>query len=505
MQTRAATALLVTLLAAGCTKPIASPHLGELYNRAAMRHGPDRNPVIVIPGILGSRLVDPNSDTLVWGAFGSGSANPNSTDGARLIALPMKLGVPLSELRDGVVPDGALDRVRVSVLGLPLELEAYASILATLGVGGYMDQSLGGKNAVDYGTDHYTCFQFDYDWRRDNVESAAKLLAFINEKRAFVQRHLAEDYGGEPGDYEVKFDIVAHSMGGLLTRYMLRYGDAEPEQALAEGVTWKGAEHVERVVLVGTPNAGSVKALINLIQGLKPSPFHARYDAALLGTMPSIYQLLPRDRHERVMLGKISPPISSTAPTYPKPRVLDTDTWRRYRWGLLDPRNAKAVERVLPGVGKEADRLNVVVEHVRKCLERAKHFQDALDVPAKLPPHLTLTLFAGDAVETDDTVEINGKGRIGNVTSAPGDGTVTRASALLDERDGASRGASPDASGGTSGGDSGRGGGWQPHLVTPIDWTDVNFLYTDHLGLTADPTFSDNVLHLLLESPHVAP
>ena len=225
----------------------------------------------------------------------------------------MRLGEPLEQLTDTVVPDGALDRVRLSVLGLPVELKAYAQILATLGVAGYTDQTLGSLNAIDYGTDHYTCFQFDYDWRRDNVESAAKLLAFVEEKRAFVQQHLAEDFGGLPDDYDVKFDIVAHSMGGLLTRYMLRYGDAPPPpEGVEPTVTWAGAEHVERVVLVGTPNAGSVLSLIQLIEGTKPSPFHARYDAALLGTMPSIYQLLPRDRpRQRNVQSRVSSRLTS--------------------------------------------------------------------------------------------------------------------------------------------------------------------------------------------------
>ena len=68
-----------------------------------------------------------------------------------------------------------------------LDIQAYAGILATLGAGGYRDQSLGLGGAVDYGNDHFTCFQFDYDWRRDNVENARRLRDFIDEKRKYVQ------------------------------------------------------------------------------------------------------------------------------------------------------------------------------------------------------------------------------------------------------------------------------------------------------------------------------
>ena len=42
---------------------------------------------------------------------------------------------------------------------------------------------------------------------------------------------------------------------------------------------------------------------------------------------------------------------------------------------------------------------------------------------------------------------------------------------------------------------------WTPRLNTPIKWSSVNFLFADHLGLTSDPGFTDNVLFLLLESP----
>jgi hypothetical protein len=31
----------------------------------------------------------------------------------------------------------------------------------------------------------------------------------------------------------------------------------------------------------------------------------------------------------------------------------------------------------------------------------------------------------------------------------------------------------------------------------------VTFLFTDHLGLTRDPAFADNVLYLLLEDPRL--
>jgi hypothetical protein len=237
-------ALLIALGA--CANVRSGPELALIYNEAARYHGPDRNPIVVIPGILGTKLVERGSERLVWGAFDGSAADPEDPDGARLIALPLRKDVQLAELRDEVEPDGVLERIRIRLLRIPLELQAYAQILSTLGVGGYRDEALGLSGEIDYGDRHFTCFQFDYDWRRDNVENAARLHAFLREKRAYVQKEYRRLFGIEPE--EVKFDIAAHSMGGLLTRYFLRYGSQDlPEDESLPELTWEGARYVERV------------------------------------------------------------------------------------------------------------------------------------------------------------------------------------------------------------------------------------------------------------------
>ena len=67
----------VIFLAVGCTTSLRVPNLDELYGEAATYHDPNRNPVIVIPGILGSKLITKQStERVVWGAFSGGYANP---------------------------------------------------------------------------------------------------------------------------------------------------------------------------------------------------------------------------------------------------------------------------------------------------------------------------------------------------------------------------------------------------------------------------------------------
>ncbi len=456
------------LAVAGCAAPRRVPDLGGIYDRAAQHHDEHRNPVIVIPGILGSRLVDEPSGTVVWGAFAGGYANPQTPAGARLVALPMQQGTKLSDLRDDVRPDGALDRLKVTVLGLPIQLDAYVYILGTLGVGGYRDEGLGKSLAVDYGDEHYTCFQFDYDWRRDIVENARRLDQFIQEKRAYVQAALAR--AGAPEASDVHFDIVAHSMGGLIARYYLRYGAADlHEDGSAPEVSWAGTRYVDRAILVGTPSAGSVKALDELAHGVEFAPILPRYEAAILGTMPAVYQLMPRVRHARVV--EAGDPAKSLD-------IYDPAVWVRNRWGLADPGQDRVLAVLLPDVDDPERRRSIALDHLAKCLDRARRLAEALDAPAARPAGLDLHLFLGDAVPTDGVLAVDAHGRIRVLHREPGDGTVTRASALLDERPGKP---------------------WAPRLVTPVEWTGVTILFTDHLGLTRDPGFTDNALYLLLE------
>ena len=113
-----------------------------------------------------------------------------------------------------------------------------------------------------------------YDWRRDIVESAQRLMQFVKEKQAYVRAQYRDRYGVE--NAEVKFDIATHSMGGLVARYFLMYGDQDlPTDGSLPELTWAGANYVERVIFVGTPNAGSVEALENLGERQEPRPLDA--------------------------------------------------------------------------------------------------------------------------------------------------------------------------------------------------------------------------------------
>lgn len=445
-----------------------SPNLGAIYNKAAQTHGPNRNPVIVIPGILGSKLKDTETSTLVWGAFVKGAANPRTPEGKRLIGLPMQEGTRLGQLRDGVTSAGALDTFRLSIFGgFSIEQRAYINILSTLGVGGYSDQTLGEAGAVDYGDSHFTCFQFDYDWRRSCVENAGALGRFIKTKKQEIAEEYKRLYGMQ--ESEIKFDIVAHSLGGLVARYYLRYGEQSlPADGSPPSITWAGTRDVEKVVLVATPNAGTPYALNQLTDGFQLSRFIPKFEAALLGTMPSIYELLQRPRHN-TLTG-----LSKELPF----DIYDPELWISKEWGLANPEQEKILVDLLPEIDDPARRRTIAIDHLRKCLTRAKRFHAAMDRPAKPPRGTLLTLYAGDAEETPAGAMVSRRS-ITLTQYEPGDGSVTRRSALMDERVGEAQDA--------------------PFLVSPIGWDDVNFIHSNHIGITRAPAFQDSLLFLLLE------
>ncbi len=454
------------VLLAGCRAPRPDPDLGLIYNQAAAGIGDRRTPVVVIPGILGTKIEDDTTGQRIWGSFTFGAADADKPEGARAFALPMRRGVPLSELIDDGIPVDVLDYV-VADVGIfrGLEFGAYVDILSTLAAGNYRDESLGRSGTIDYGGAHFTCFQYPYDWRRDVSESALALHDHIVDAQWAVRQGR-----GLSAEDHVEVDVVAHSMGGLVLRYYLRYGTQPlPEDGSLPELTWEGAENVSRAILIGTPNAGSVQSFQRLVDGLDLNPLFPNYRPGVVGTFPAMYQLLPRPRHARVIDTEGNPLD-----------ILDVSVWERHGWGLADPRADEQLAWLLPDVASRDERLAIAIDHLRKCLERADQFFRAIDVPASPPDGTHIHLFAGDADETHSVLRVDGRGRVSVDSVAPGDGTVTRASALMDERTGRA---------------------WSAWLDSPIDFERVQFLNADHLGLTRAPGFTDNLLYYLLEDP----
>jgi hypothetical protein len=139
------------------------------------------------------------------------------------------------------------------------------------------------------------------------------------------------------------------------------------------------------------------------------------------------------------------------------------------------------LEVLMPEVHDPATRAEIARELQRRILDRAGAFMRAMDRPAQAPSGLDLYLVVGDAEPTTSTIAVDEQdGSIRIVETSPGDGSVLRSSALMDER---------------------VGGPWQPRLRTPIDFRQVLMLPAGHLALTRNDVFRDNVLYWLLEEP----
>ena len=75
-----------------CVSNSKTPDLGGLYNSLVQNESPYRNPVILISGLLGSKLIVEQTGTVAWGTFGVGNISPGTAQVLTDIALPMCRG-----------------------------------------------------------------------------------------------------------------------------------------------------------------------------------------------------------------------------------------------------------------------------------------------------------------------------------------------------------------------------------------------------------------------------
>jgi len=194
-----------------------------------------------------------------------------------------------------------------------------------------------------------------------------------------------------------------------------------------------------------------------------------------LGTFPSVYQLLPRSRHNSIIWDEdTSNPITN---------LLDPDLWKSNRWGLSgDSKETQTVlAQLLPDLATHAERSAVASEFQASALRRAARFQEAMDRPSAPPPGLDLFLVVGDSTDTPEIISVSREtGELDVFKTGVGDKTVLRTSSLLDERVGSE---------------------WSPTLQTPIEWSATLFVPSEHRKITSNAIFEDNVLYWLLEDP----
>jgi len=211
--------------------------------------------IVLLPGILGSVLEKRGHE--VWAP----------TPGAAWRAL-WSLGHSIKDLElhaDPVDEDELGDGIEATRLVPDLHIipgfwsiAGYSGIRRTILDNFEVEE---GKNFIEV----------PYDWRRDTRVAARKLAAIAEPALNEVRRD----------NPKAKLVLVAHSLGGLVSRYYLECMDG-----------WK---HTRTLITFGTPYRGSVNALDLIANGFtkKVGPFKAFDLSPLLRSFTSVYQLLP--------------------------------------------------------------------------------------------------------------------------------------------------------------------------------------------------------------------
>lgn len=458
---------------AACGEEPRAPDLSQLYVNAASIETQQRRPVISIPGTIGSKLIVRDTKEAIWGGDDGLSIDPEVPENIRKIALPISKGdEPLRELRDNIRPNGVLRVAKASIFGTILEVDVYQGVISTLIAGGFDFRKTREEEIRDREI-NLDSFEFPYDWRRDIVEAAQELDDFITRKSDQVFETRQKVFGAEAR--RPKFDIVAHSMGGLVTRYYLMYGAADlPEDGSLPELTWAGAKNINTVVFIAPPNSGSVLSFENLVNGKSFGPLQPFYEPALLGTQVSVYQLFPRTRHNRVTIEGSDEPVD----------IFDAENWDKNGWGMLNPGQDKVLQILMPDEPDAAARRARAKLHLKKVLARSEQFQRAMDRPATLPEELEAYLVVGGGYETPAAGEfVPETGRLEISKLEEGDGVVLRASSLLDER---------------------QDGNYSLGLRAPVQFKRVLLLPEEHVDITKSAVFGDNLLYWLLEGQRAA-
>lgn len=342
-----------------------------------------RSAVIFIPGYYGSALKDKStgSRTFITSSqvlFGSEPLN--------LYGEELGLGKKNDSEAEGVLKS-------ISVVPVLYSVDVYGDFLSEL--------------SVWAAENNRQLIPVAYDWRDDLVKATKRIDELVlSLKKSGVQR----------------IDLVAHSMGGLVSSYYLAYGSQEPEGAVRD---WRGAKLVNRFVVMGTPFGGVFSVFRNMQRGAVLAGNKKLFPAETIATYPSCYQLLPY---------QTASAINADGSVQMIP-IAEFNFWKRQNLGLMRKPSSNS--------NTQANR----EEFSRMQLSRARQFSDRVHAPHKsgegAPKEFKVLSLVGEGVQTVATAFLDKNANfIFDSDEIPkqfdrtklfedGDGTVTRSSAKL--------------------------------------------------------------------------
>jgi pimeloyl-ACP methyl ester carboxylesterase len=445
--------VLLLCLLGGCAVVQPGPDLQRLYSSA--RQNVEQPPVIVIPGLMGT-LLESETRGEIW----IGSLWDAAFSDYRKAALeidPETLQPNPGDVRPAGITSHFAGR------------KFYRPIIETLEqVGGFQRAEAG--RPIDPAGRYY--YIYGYDWRLDNVESARGLSRLVEQIRL------------DHGRPDLKVDIVAHSMGGMIARYYLRYGEVDVTTGNRFPVNYHGASRVRRIVILGTPSMGSVESMAAFIKGRRIGL--ATIPPEVLLSFPSFYQLFPHPLTEWLL------------DLHGRPFDLDpfdVSTWQRFGWSLFGTELRRKIMFEYDDPAEGRARLELLERYFRKWIERGRRFMWSLTVNMDQQPW-RLVVFGGDCDMTPARMLVEPwKGQFiprlrpdrirkplagvdyDRLMLEPGDGLVTKTSLLARQT--------------------------LDPFVPRHRWSDFPldyplFLCEEHSQLTNNKFFQDNLLHFLL-------
>jgi pimeloyl-ACP methyl ester carboxylesterase len=360
--------LCLTVVTSGCISARKTPNLEHIFANARASTG--KRPVIVIPGILGSELINPKTGEKVWP-----SAFRTSEEG-------LPISPNLEANRDDLVAGKIVETAKLAKL-LP-EVYVYRDLLEALRrYAGYRE---GDWENPSVDGDRDTFYVFAYDWRRDNVTNARELVRRLQRLKDKLKRQ------------DLKFNVVAHSMGGLIARYAAMYGDADlPAGDASIQPSWNGAAHIGKIVMIGVPNEGSADAFATLVEGYSITeglrrrvPLLNKLTAEDAARTPSVFQLMPHAGAVRFLDENLKP-ISID--------LYDPEVWKHYGWSAIhtDDFRRRFMHTTVDGTNGEGDGLDA---YLAATLRRARRFHQALDAVDGASSPVVLLAIGGDCEET---------------------------------------------------------------------------------------------------------
>lgn len=220
--------------------------LRALADRAAQaKRGPAKERVVILPGIMGSELGKDRKilkflTDLIW--LDPLSAMIGKIESLKFVPKTLKASDPA-----------------IRALG-PFPI-VYWKLRLALQAAGYDAMTLG------------------YDWR---------------ERLDVLGKFLADELNKDKSKQDIH--IVGHSMGGLVTRAMLKHLKDSGDKALRS--------RIKRIVTLGTPHGGSFQAIkalrgthdmANLVSDIDFSNSRFELTEKTFSTLPGLYHLLPRE------------------------------------------------------------------------------------------------------------------------------------------------------------------------------------------------------------------